>query len=118
LKAVVRRASRDPQASVKVEVWRDGKGVTKQLRPGKLGAILADEPAPEAVLARRQSDRVLNGRGPAGSDWPPLPGTRAEKGRPALPLLPPPEEKPAEKDAPPDAHPFSWAAFVLVGDPG
>src|SRR5262249_30638586 len=45
-------------------------------------------------------------------------GVERGKGRPALPLLPAPEETPTEKDAPPYAHPFYWAAFVLIGDPG
>jgi CHAT domain-containing protein len=41
------------------------------------------------------------------------------KGRKALPLLPevPKRETPAEKDDRPYAHPYYWAAFVLIGDP-
>jgi CHAT domain-containing protein len=38
------------------------------------------------------------------------------KGRPALPLLPAATAKPAVKDSKPFAHPYYWAAFVLVGD--
>jgi CHAT domain-containing protein len=42
-------------------------------------------------------------------------GVQRGKGRPALPLLPAvPQTK---EDEPPYAHPFYWAAFVLVGDP-
>jgi CHAT domain-containing protein len=41
------------------------------------------------------------------------------KGRPPRPLLPPaPAAAAAAADRPPYAHPFYWAAFVLVGDPG
>jgi CHAT domain-containing protein len=36
------------------------------------------------------------------------------KGRPALPQTPVVPE--SDKDEPPYAHPFYWAAFVLVGD--
>jgi tetratricopeptide (TPR) repeat protein len=40
------------------------------------------------------------------------------KGQPELPLLPaPPEPAPAPKDDKPYAHPYYWAAFILVGDP-
>jgi CHAT domain-containing protein len=43
-------------------------------------------------------------------------GVARGKGRPALPLLPAATAKPAAKDAKPFAHPYYWAAFVLVGD--
>jgi CHAT domain-containing protein len=47
-------------------------------------------------------------------------GVARSKGRPALP--PPPEvpaapAKPAGRDDRPYAHPYYWAAFVLIGDP-
>jgi hypothetical protein len=42
-------------------------------------------------------------------------GVARGKGRPALPLLPAATVKPATKDKP-FAHPYYWAAFVLVGD--
>jgi CHAT domain-containing protein len=41
-------------------------------------------------------------------------GVERGKGRPALPPTPVVPE--TEKDEPPYAHPFYWAAFVLVGD--
>jgi CHAT domain-containing protein/Tfp pilus assembly protein PilF len=41
-------------------------------------------------------------------------GVERGKGRPALPLTPAVPE--ADRDEPPYAHPFYWAAFVLVGD--
>src|SRR5262249_23922015 len=45
-------------------------------------------------------------------------GVARGKGRPVRPLLPEvPATAPQEKDAPPYAHPYYWAAFVLVGDP-
>jgi CHAT domain-containing protein len=40
------------------------------------------------------------------------------KGRPAQPLLPPvPAPAPGRAEQPPYAHPYYWAAFVLIGDP-
>jgi tetratricopeptide (TPR) repeat protein len=45
-------------------------------------------------------------------------GVARSKGRPALPPLPALPAAPAETpDAPPYAHPYYWAAFVLIGDP-
>src|SRR5262249_46949122 len=41
-------------------------------------------------------------------------GVERGKGRPALPQAPTVPE--TEKDEPPYAHPYYWAAFVLVGD--
>jgi CHAT domain-containing protein len=46
--------------------------------PGKLGVLLADEPAPEALANRRKLDLLLTQRGPDGGGWKELPGTRAE----------------------------------------
>jgi CHAT domain-containing protein len=42
-------------------------------------------------------------------------GVARGKGRPALPLLPATTAKPIATDAKPFAHPYYWAAFVLVG---
>jgi CHAT domain-containing protein len=68
----------DPKATVEVEVWRDGQTLTRKLGPGKLGVLLADEPAPEALAHRRKLDRLLAQRGPDGQGWKELPGTRVE----------------------------------------
>jgi tetratricopeptide (TPR) repeat protein len=46
-------------------------------------------------------------------------GVERGKGRPKAKLLPPlPEAAPAVKEDRPYAHPYYWAAFVLIGDPG
>ena len=42
-------------------------------------------------------------------------GVARSKGRKDLPLLPAVPAGPAEQ--PPYAHPYYWAAFVLIGDP-
>jgi tetratricopeptide (TPR) repeat protein len=45
-------------------------------------------------------------------------GVERGKGRPKGKLLPPlPEASPAVKEDRPYAHPYYWAAFVLIGDP-
>jgi CHAT domain-containing protein len=45
-------------------------------------------------------------------------GVQRGKGRPRQKLLPPlPEVSPAAKDDRPYAHPYDWAAFILIGDP-
>ena len=43
-------------------------------------------------------------------------GVERGKGRPALPLKPKVAETVKEDEAP-YAHPYYWAAFVLIGDP-
>ena len=40
------------------------------------------------------------------------------KGHRWLPLLPEVSEPKGAKDEKPYAHPYYWAAFVLIGDPG
>jgi CHAT domain-containing protein len=63
-----------------VIVWRDGK--TRQepvlVPPGKLGIVLADKPAPEALAEQRRLDRRLASRSGDDGEWPRLPGTRFE----------------------------------------
>jgi tetratricopeptide (TPR) repeat protein len=59
-----------------VEVWRDGKVLRHQVRPGKLGVVLATDPAPKALAERYRLDRLLSARG--GDGWRQLPGTRVE----------------------------------------
>src|SRR5262249_42497041 len=68
----------DPKATVEVELWRDGNSLTRKVGPGKLGVLLADEPAPQALAHRRKFDRLLAQRGPDGEGWKELPGTRVE----------------------------------------
>jgi CHAT domain-containing protein len=74
-----RPEAEDPKATIEVEVWRGGKALRYKLGPGKLGVLVADEPAPEALTKRRELDRLLTARGPDGKEgWKELPGTRAE----------------------------------------
>jgi tetratricopeptide (TPR) repeat protein len=70
-------AAADGKTDVTVQVWRDGKVSSRRVHPGKLGVVLATEPAPKALAERYRLDRRLNSR--SGDDgWRPLPGTRVE----------------------------------------
>jgi tetratricopeptide (TPR) repeat protein len=70
-------AAADGKADVLVQIWRDGKVVSRQLHAGKLGVVLASDPAPKALAERYRLDRRLSSR--SGDDgWRPLPGTRVE----------------------------------------
>ena len=64
--------------SVAARVWRDGKTFTRQVQPGKLGVVVASDPAPKAVAEQRRLDRRLAARGDDEDHWAQLPGTRAE----------------------------------------
>jgi tetratricopeptide (TPR) repeat protein len=75
--ADLKTAAAEAKAEVQVEVWRAGKTFQRELRPGALGVVLADKPAPKALAERYRLDRQLSAR--RGDDrWMPLPGTRVE----------------------------------------
>jgi tetratricopeptide (TPR) repeat protein len=70
-------ASDDEGKRIGVSVWRDGKIRELRIRPGKLGVVLASEPAPKVLAETSRLDRILRSR--SGDDgWTPLPGTRVE----------------------------------------
>jgi hypothetical protein len=66
--------------SAAAKVWRlegsKARELTLQVPAGKLGVLIASEPAPKALAAQRKSDALLTGRG--STTWQPLPGTRYE----------------------------------------
>ena len=64
--------------SVPVHIWRDGKTFERRLQPGKLGVVVASDPAPKALAEQRRLDRRLASRGGDEDHWTQLPGTRAE----------------------------------------
>jgi tetratricopeptide (TPR) repeat protein len=68
--------------SVVVEVWREGqeKLNEREVAPGKLGVVVAKEPAREAITARRQTDQML-AKLSRGEDFAELPGTQVEISR-------------------------------------
>jgi CHAT domain-containing protein len=68
--------------SVVVQVWREGqeKLAQRDLAPGPLGVALANEPAREAIAARRQTDQML-AKLRRGDDFAELPGTQVEIAR-------------------------------------
>jgi hypothetical protein len=61
---------------VAIAVWRQGKTLDLTLRPGALGVIPDPQPAPKALLARREGDSLL--RRSRGADFDALPGSRNE----------------------------------------
>jgi tetratricopeptide (TPR) repeat protein len=75
LKALLQANDKAPP--VAVTVWRDGKTFDVQVQPGKLGVVLADKPASQALAELRQPDHLLQSRDAEGQ-WAPLPGTRME----------------------------------------
>jgi CHAT domain-containing protein/Tfp pilus assembly protein PilF len=66
--------------TVGVTVWREGQGTAvRDLAPGRLGVVLAKEPALQAIAERRKTDLLLASL--RGGDWAELPGTRVEIAR-------------------------------------
>jgi CHAT domain-containing protein len=65
--------------SVVVKVWREGqeKLAERELVPGRLGVVLAKEPARDAITARRQTDQML-AKLTRGEDFAELPGAEVE----------------------------------------
>jgi CHAT domain-containing protein/tetratricopeptide (TPR) repeat protein len=63
---------------VTVTVWREGVETpfTRNVAPGRLGVVLDERPAREAVADRRKTDYLLYSL--RGGKWTDLPGTRAE----------------------------------------
>ncbi|HTU89995.1 MAG TPA: tetratricopeptide repeat protein [Gemmataceae bacterium] len=72
--------SNDSEKRVPVMIWRVGTKLSRPLfvRPGKLGVVIAQEPAPQAVAEQRRIDRLLAWRSGDDGKWPRLPGTRIE----------------------------------------
>src|SRR5262249_46004697 len=68
--------------SVVVKVWREGQAKLNErdAAPGKLGVVLAKEPAREAITARRQTDQML-AKLSRGEEFAELPGTQVEIAR-------------------------------------
>jgi serine/threonine protein kinase/Flp pilus assembly protein TadD len=64
---------------VALTLWRNGDIQTANAQPGKLGVVVARDPAPKALADRRQFEQQLaQARSADDGDWPPLPGTRIE----------------------------------------
>jgi hypothetical protein len=73
-------APADGKRDVELSVWREGEKLTLSAAPGKLGVVLAKEPAPKALASRREEQRLMaqarsaDDGGPFGE----LPATRVE----------------------------------------
>jgi hypothetical protein len=71
--------SKEADSRVAVTVWRNGETFERQMSPGKLGVVLANEPAPQALAQQREMDQRLASAARGGNDtWQALPGTRIE----------------------------------------
>jgi Tfp pilus assembly protein PilF len=66
----------DAAKEVAVSAWRNGKTFETRLPPGKLGVVLANEPAPQALAQQREQDHRLDAL--REEKWLRLPGTRGE----------------------------------------
>jgi len=76
LTTLMNAAGNDPKGRVAVEVWHNGDRSVVEIAPGRMGIVLAKEPAPEAIAARCRDADLAAGRGDDG--WKELPGTRIE----------------------------------------
>jgi CHAT domain-containing protein len=65
-------------ASVPVTVWREtaDRPFVRDVAPGRLGVVIATDPAPVAIANRRKTEALLASL--RGGDWRDLPGTRVE----------------------------------------
>jgi hypothetical protein len=72
--------SNDPDKQVPVLFWRDGVAHKRPIsvRPGKLGIVIAKEPAPQALAEQRRNDRWLASLSRGEEGWNGLPGTQIE----------------------------------------
>ncbi len=75
-------AAKATEKTVVVKVWREGQEqlTERELAPGQLGVILANEPARVAIAARRQADQLL-AKLRRGDSYAELPGTQVEIAR-------------------------------------
>jgi len=77
LPAAIQKQGGDASTTFAVELWRDGRKLEVTVRPGRLGVMMANDPAPEAMAARRAGDELLR-RTFRSDQFVPLPGTRRE----------------------------------------
>jgi hypothetical protein len=68
----------DGDKPIPIEIWRDGDISSRDLAPGKLGAMIDSRPAPEAIIEQRKLQRVLAAARSGDDDYVPLPATRRE----------------------------------------
>src|SRR5262249_37746450 len=80
--ADLQKAFTGAEKMVSVTIWRlegsatKARELTLRVPVGRLGVVVAREPAPKALAAQRKSEGLLAARG--GTNWPRLPGTRYE----------------------------------------
>jgi tetratricopeptide (TPR) repeat protein len=71
-------AAQADSKSIPLRVWRADadKPFTRDVAPGRLGVVLANDPAPVVLANRRKTDALLAAL--RGGNWADLPGTRVE----------------------------------------
>ena len=74
---VIKKLSGNGSATIPVQVWRDGRQLEVQVRPGRLGVYFPNDPAPVAIAARRSAEDLLR-RTLRSDRFDSLPGTRRE----------------------------------------
>ena len=106
----------DPKAaSVAVAVWRDGRTLDLTLRPGPPGSSSNDQPAAEAILARREGDALLRRSRGAAFARCPAPAARSRPS-PASSTgarstsAPTPANRPSNRCGPA----ASWRSFAVI----
>jgi Tfp pilus assembly protein PilF len=74
------QTSVDSEKRIAVVLWRDGHKLPglREVRAGKLGVLVAQEPAPKALAEQRRLEHWLAQRGGEEGQWQRLPGTRFE----------------------------------------
>ncbi len=74
--ADLRVAAAGTPRGLPLRIWRDGKEMTVEVAPGRLGLAIDGRPAAEVVLAQRAADEIR--RGSRSDPLVRLPGTRRE----------------------------------------
>jgi CHAT domain-containing protein len=63
---------------IAIEVWQDGRSLSRDFAPGELGVVFDHRPAPEAIAEQRKLQRMLIAARSGDEEFAPLPGTRFE----------------------------------------
>lgn len=68
------------EKTVAITAWREGTKILRDLPPGEMGVVVDRQLAPDAIVARREADKMLLAIA-RGGDWSELPGSAVEVSR-------------------------------------